>query len=120
MKKYIDPSMTKKGKIPLAESLWSLEHIARVSEQSKAKGYEPMNWVKIDTQCYFVSYLCSAAIRHINKFIMGENYNIEVDSRGNTVHTEFDVLHLESAAYNLLMAAHLFRQGRYDLDDRIK
>lgn len=116
---YINPNQSKKGKLPLAESMWALEHLSRVSEQSKAKGYEPMNWLKPEIKCYFVSYLISAALRHIEKFSSGEDYNVEKTLEGQVVVTEFDVLHLESAAYNLLMAAHLFRKGRKDLDDRI-
>lgn len=116
--KKINPNTTKKGKLPVAESIWALDHIARVAEQSKAKGYEPMNWVKPETKCYFVGYLVSAALRHVTKFILKEDYNVEKKEDGTEVKTEFDVLHLENAAYNLLMAAHLFRQGRTDLDDR--
>ncbi len=115
----IDPNTSKKGKLPVAESMWILEHAARVSEQSKAKGYAPMNWVTEEVKCYYVSYLLSAALRHINEFIKGSDYNIEKKADGSTVITEFDVLHLENAGYNLFMAAHLFRRGRKDLDDRI-
>ena len=115
---YIDPSQSKKGKLPLAEvHPQFLNSLARVSEVSKAKGYEELNWIKPDVKCYFVSYLCSAALRHINDFLNGKDHNIELDQNQKPI-DQFDVLHVECAAYNLLMIATLFRLNRADLDDR--
>lgn len=117
-KSNIDPNKSKKGKLPLAEVHPDFEEsLALVNELSKVKGYELLNWIKDDVKCYFVSYLVSAARRHINKFLKGEDYNIEIDQQGNQI-LEPKVLHVECAAYNLLMLAALFKQGRKDLDDR--
>lgn len=118
MSDFIDPNQSKKGKLAYAEVHPQFEDsLARVNEISKLKGYETLNWVKEDVKCYFVSYLLSAARRHMNLFLKGEDLNVEKDKEGNDI-TEPDVLHVECAAYNLLMIATLFRQGRVDLDDR--
>lgn len=114
----IDPNKSKEGKLCLAEvHPQFLNSLARVSEISKKKGYELLNWIQSGTKCYFNAYLVSASLRHIAAFQNGQDYNIEKDQSGLDI-LEPDVLHLESAAYNLLMAATLFRMGRKDLDDR--
>lgn len=114
----IDPNQSKKGKLPLAEVHPKfLESLCRVSEISKRKGYAPLNWVQPSFKGGFVNYLGSAALRHINKFLCGEDFNIEKDESGKEIR-DVEVLHVEAAAYNLLMIATLFRQGRTDLDDR--
>lgn len=114
----LDPNKSKKGKLPFAEVHPQFEEsLARVSEISKLKGYEPLNWVRMETKCHFVSYLVSATRRHLNAFLRGEDYNIEKGENGEDI-AEPNVLHVECAAYNLLMLATLFRQGRIDLDDR--
>lgn len=114
----LDPNKSKEGKLPLAQvHPQFIESLSGVSQISAAKGYELLNWVRQDVKCYFVSYLTSAAMRHINKFLNGEDYNIEVDQEGNEI--DLGVLHVECAAYNLLMVATLFRNSRKDLDDRL-
>lgn len=114
----LNPNTTKKGKVCLAEVHPDFEYsLALVNEVSKIKGYELLNWVKPEIKCYFVSYLLSAARRHMNAFVRGEDFNVEVDGNNKQI-TEFQALHVEHAAYNLLMIASLFRAGRTDLDDR--
>jgi len=116
--KKLNPNTSKAGKLCLAEVHPGFEEsLARVNEISKRKGYELLNWVNPEVQCYFISYLLSAARRHMAKFASGEDYNIELDQGGGPITTP-DVLHVECAAYNLLMIAVLFRAGRKDLDDR--
>lgn len=115
----LDPKDSKNGKLNLGAVHPQFEEsLAIVAETALAKGYEEFNWLKQDSATKFRSYLISAAKRHINKFLNGEDYNIEKDSNGNIVSDKG--LHVEYAAYNLLMIATLFRQGRKDLDDRIK
>lgn len=122
--KFINPSNTKAGKLTYATlHPQFIDSLSRVDNISKLKGYQRLNWVSSSVKCYFVEYLCSATLRHLNKFLLGEDYNIEVyatgDKAGQVIETEHDVLHVEAAAYNLLMLAALFRQGRTDLDDRL-
>lgn len=103
--------------MPLAEvHPQFIESLGITSEVSKEKGYEILNWTTEEFRGGFVEYLASSALRHINKFLRGEDYNIEVDENGKECRTK--ALHVEHAAYNLLMIATLFRQGRTDLDDR--
>lgn len=116
----LDASNSKKGKLRLAiVHPQMLNSLARVAEISEKKGYVRLNWVRPDVKCFFVDYLLSACLRHIEAFLSGEDVNIEKTQDGEEI-TEPHVLHVESAAYNLLMIAALFRQGRTDLDDRGK
>ena len=113
----IDPNTSKEGKLRLAEVHPEfIKILAGVSEVSKEKGYEPLNWIQKDVKCYFVSYLVSAALRHINYFLEGEDFNQEKKQDGTDVSTRLE--HLAHAAYGLLMAVTLQRLGRTDLDDR--
>ncbi len=116
--KKLNPNTSKQGKIALADiHPGFIDSLARVNTVSKLKGYEQGNWIRDDVKCYFSAYLASAALRHIYKFLAGEDYNVEQTLTGDPIITP-DVLHVEAAAYNLLMLARLYRQGRLDLDDR--
>lgn len=116
-KKFINSNTSKIGKLPLAEVHPQFEKsLSLVSELSKWKGYEPLNWVRDDFKGGFINYMISAARRHINEFIEGNNINYEKRDKDDAI--DSSVLHVEAAAYNLLMIATLYRMGRDDLDDR--
>ena len=84
-------------KLPLAEVNPQFEvSLANVYKVSVEKGYTPNNWLD-DTLVPNIS-LINAARRHINKHLSGEMLNVEEECQTIT-------MHLECAAYGLLMAA---------------
>lgn len=93
-----DKNMQEKMRKPrLAEVHPQFERsLADVFQVSVEKGYEPNNWT--DTELVPTISLINAARRHINKHLSGELYNKEQGC-------EMVTLHLENAAYGLLMAA---------------
>lgn len=76
------------------------------------KGYEKHNWKK---GLPISEAHLGAALRHIYKYLDGENMNIEVDVNGNN----FTTHHLDNALTHLAMAVHQIKSGRLDLDDRV-
>ncbi|CAB4212298.1 hypothetical protein UFOVP1437_24 [uncultured Caudovirales phage] len=100
------------GKAPVdMVTLKMLEGITEGMVCGMKKGYEKHNWKKGLPICE--AHL-GAAIRHIYKYIGGEDSNIEKAKDG----TEFSTHHLDNALTHLAMAVHQIKSGRTDLDDR--
>lgn len=92
-------------------TLKMLEGITEGMVCGMRKGYEKHNWKKGLPICE--AHL-GAAIRHIYKYIEGEDTNIERALDGTIVSTH----HLDNALTHLAMAVHQIKSGRIDLDDR--
>lgn len=102
-KRYQENLDAKSLKLPLAEVHPQFElSLAEVYKVSLEKGYTPNNW--LDTDLVSTVSLINAARRHINKYLHGEIYNREPGC--DTV-----AMHLEHAAYSLLMAATQLRNN---------
>lgn len=79
---------------------------------SGAKLYSDRNWEK---GLKFELHHMGAALRHINKWRMGENDNIETLSDG----TQSSHNHLEHALFHIAAIITQIKRGRTDLDDRV-
>lgn len=102
----LDPAKSKVGKeIVDSQALHPsfVEELAKVAEVSVQKGYEPFNWIKLDSSTRVSTFL-QAGQRHLNKAKKGYDTNHEkrLDGSDITITTH----HLVYAAYNLLMAAY--------------
>ncbi len=88
-----------------------LEGISNALVLGMKKGYPKDNWKKglsINEACL------APALRHIYKYIGGEDLNIEKCPDGTTVSCH----HLENALCNIAMAVHFIKSNRKELDDR--
>lgn len=100
------------GKPPVdLVTLKMLEGITEGMTCGMRKGYEKHNWKKGLPICE--AHL-GAAIRHIYKYIEGEDTNLERATDGTIISTH----HLDNALTHLAMAVHQVKSGRIDLDDR--
>ena len=94
----------KMKKAPLAEVHPQFERsLAECFTVSVEKGYVPNNW--LDTELVPTMSLINAARRHINEYLSGNLWNHEPGCETQT-------LHLENAAYSLLMAATQIRESQ--------
>jgi hypothetical protein len=75
------------------------------------KGYEKHNWKK---GLPINEAHLAAAIRHIYKYMDGDDFNVETAVDGSLIHTH----HLDNALTHLAMAVHQIKSNRTDLDDR--
>lgn len=113
VKKYTSGGMKDTtGKAPLhLVTRKMVEGIANGLECGLRKGYEQDNWKK---GLPISEGHLGAALRHIYKYLDGEDINIEIAKDG----TEFPTHHLDNALTHLAMAVHQIKSGRSDLDDR--
>lgn len=90
-----------------------MDGLARGLNLGIEKGYPARNWEK-----GLPIHECSlaSALRHIFKFIDGEDMNIEQNMKTGEDCTPIN--HLECALTNLAMAVTQINRGRTDLDDR--
>lgn len=119
----IDPNKSKQGKLkPALLHPQFFTSLSLVSEVSQLKGYELLNWVRMDVKCFLMSYLLSAILRHSTAIMEGEIYNQEYYPEGHEkagAPVELRATHFAHIAYGALMADALIKMGRKDLDDRI-
>lgn len=100
------------GKAPVhLVTLKMLEGITSGLECGLKKGYEQDNWKK---GLPISSAHLGAALRHIHRYLDGEDLNTETAKDG----TKFTTHHLDNALTHLAMAVHQIKSGRKDLDDR--
>jgi len=100
------------GKLPVdMVTLQMLEGITEGMVCGLKKGYEKHNWKKGVPLCE--AHL-SAVIRHIFKYMGGEDINVETAKDGSPIYTH----HLDNAISHLAMVVHQIKSGRKDLDDR--
>lgn len=115
----LDPRTSKLGKLNLASPALHPdfeEALARVSQVSIEKGYDPLNWLDPKNSVTVLN-LIGAAKRHIRSSVLGYNNNQESRQDGTKCPTTAN--HLEHAAYGLLMASVIIRSGLLSLDDRL-
>lgn len=118
-KTKLDPKKSKEGKLKLASSALHPEMItllAQVAELSVEKGYEPLNWIKDESEVT-VMYCLNASERHKQKAKLGIDINDEEKTLDGEP-TKIQPLHLAQSAYNDLMAALLILH-KSSADDRM-
>ncbi len=88
-----------------------MDALATVLQSGIDKGYDPRNWEKglPLMECHI-----APALRHMFKYMNGEDTNVEVGKDGAEVRTH----HLENALAHLMMAVTQIRRNRVELDDR--
>lgn len=100
------------GKLPY--ELITKEMMDALAEALKLgvdKGYGANNW---QAGLPIASVSIAAALRHIFKYLGGEDINVEVGKSGE----KLEIHHLCCAMVNLGMAITQIKRGRADLDDR--
>jgi hypothetical protein len=101
-----------KGKLPYhLIPKEGMDAIASGLECGVLKGYPAWNW---SSGLPIMECHLAPALRHIFKYMNGENENIEEGPNGEIITTH----HLDNALAHLIMAATQIRRGRADLDDR--
>lgn len=102
------------GKLPVhLVTKYMIDGIAEGLLCGMKKGYDANNWQLGLNICE--GHL-GAALRHMFKYMSGEDINIEHGKNGEEVITH----HLDNALTHLAMAVHQIKSGRIDLDDRFK
>lgn len=102
------------GKLPY--DLITKEMMDALAEALKLgvdKGYGANNW---QAGLPIASVSVAASLRHIFKYLSGEDINVEVGKSGE----KLEVHHLCCAMVNLGMAITQIKRGRVELDDRYK
>lgn len=90
-----------------------MDALAEALQLGIDKGYSSNNW---QNGLPIASVSVAASLRHIFKYLAGEDMNVEVGKEGQ----KLEAHHLSCAMVNLGMAITQIKRGREDLDDRFK
>jgi hypothetical protein len=91
----------------------AMDSMAAGLQCGTTKGYDAHNW---QGGLPYMEVHVAALLRHLYKWIGGEEDNIEINAEGK----EFATHHLDNAMAHMVMLVTQVRRNRTDLDDRYK